>query len=372
MMDPRFERLADVLIGYSTALKKGEKILIEAIDIPPEMTVALVRRAKKAGGVPLVTLKSNVVNRELFRNATEEMMKAIGEYEKFRMEKVQAYIGMRGSYNISETSDVPMEQMKLYQKHWLKPVHLEVRVPKTKWVVLRWPTPSMAQQAGMSTEAFEKFYFDVCTMNYSKMSKAMTPLQSLMMRTDKVRIKGPLDTDISFSIKGIPAVKCDGKLNIPDGEMFTAPVRDSVNGVIHFNTPTIYQGTTYENVRLVFKNGKIVEATSSDTKRTNQILDSDPGARYVGEFALGFNPYIDTAMKDILFDEKIKGSLHFTPGNAYDEADNGNKSEVHWDLVLIQTPDYGGGEIWFDGKLVRKDGLFVPKALQGLNPKNLK
>jgi aminopeptidase len=288
------------------------------------------------------------------------------------MEKVQAYIGLRGSYNISETSDVPMERMKLYQKHWLKPVHLEVRVPKTKWVVLRWPTPSMAQQAGMSTEAFEKFYFDVCTMDYSKMSKAMTPLHKLMMRTDKVRIKGPLDTDLSFSIKGIPAVKCDGRLNIPDGELFTAPVKDSVNGVIHYNTPTIYQGTTFENIRFVFKDGKIVEATSSDTKKTNQILDSDPGARYVGEFALGFNPFIDTAMKDILFDEKIKGSLHLTPGNAYDDAFNGNRSEVHWDLVLIQTPEYGGGEIWFDGKLVRKDGLFVPKALQGLNPKNLK
>jgi len=372
MMDPRYEKLADVLIGYSTALKKGEKVLIEAIDIPPEMTIALVRRAVAAGGVPLVTLKSNIVNRELYRNATDELMMAIGDYEKYRMQRVQAYIGMRGSYNISETSDVPMDRMKLYQKHWLKPVHLEVRVPKTKWVVLRWPTPSMAQQAGMSTDAFEKFYFDVCTLDYSKMSKAMDPLQKLMAKTDKVRIKGPLDTDLTFSKKGIDAVKCDGRLNIPDGELFTAPVKDSVNGVIHFNTATIYQGTVFDDIRLEFKKGKIVKATSSDTKKTNEILDSDAGARYVGEFALGFNPYIDNAMKDILFDEKIKGSLHFTPGNCYDEANNGNKSEIHWDMVLIQTPERGGGEIWFDGKLVRKDGLFVPKELQGLNPDKLK
>ena len=372
MMDPRYERLADVLIGYSTALKKGERILIESFDIPPEMSNALIRRTKQAGGVPLISTKSNLVLREMYMNATEEMMKAIGEYERFRMERVQAYIGMRGSYNISETSDVPMEQMKLYQKHWLKPVHLEVRVPKTKWVVLRWPTPSMAQQAGMSTEAFERFYFDVCTLDYSKMSRAMDPLKKMMERTDKVRIKGPKDTDLTFSIKGLPAVKCDGHLNIPDGEIFTAPVKDSVSGVIHYNAATIYQGTTFEDVRLVFKKGKVVEATSTDTKKMNEILDSDAGARYVGEFALGVNPYIERPMKDILFDEKIKGSLHFTPGNAYDEADNGNRSEVHWDLVLIQTPALGGGEIYFDGKLVRKDGLFVPKELQGLNPDRLK
>jgi len=372
MMDPRYEKLADVLIGYSTALKKGERILIESFDIPPEMTNALIRRTMEAGGVPLVSTKSGLVMREMYMNATEDSMKAVGEYERFRMEKVQAYIGMRGSYNISETSDVPMDRMKLYQKHWLKPVHLEVRVPKTKWVVLRWPTPSMAQQAGMSTEAFERFYFDVCTLDYSKMSRAMDPLKKMMERTDKVRIKGPKDTDLTFSIKGLPAVKCDGHLNIPDGEIFTAPVKDSVNGVIHYNAATIYQGTTFEDVRLVFKKGRVVEATSSDTKKMNEILDSDAGARYVGEFALGVNPYIERPMKDILFDEKIKGSLHFTPGNAYDEAFNGNRSEVHWDLVLIQTPALGGGEIYFDGKLVRKDGVFVPKELQVLNPDRLK
>ncbi len=371
MMDPRFERLADVLIGYSTELKEGEKVLIEAFDIPPEMVVALVRRAVEAGGIPLVTVKQNLILRDLYIQATEEQMKLIGDCEKYRMEKMDAYIALRGSHNISETSDVPQDRMKLYQAHWLKPVHLEVRVPRTKWVVLRWPTPSMAQQAGMSTEAFEKFYFDVCTLDYSKMDTALQPLKGLMERTDMVHIKGPQDTDIEFSIKDIPAVPCAGKLNIPDGEIFTAPVKDSVNGVIHYNTATLYQGQTFENVRLEFKDGKVVDATSSDTKRLNEILDSDDGSRYVGEFALGVNPYIDNAMKDILFDEKIKGSLHFTPGNAYDEADNGNRSQVHWDMVLIQTEEYGGGEIYFDGVLVRKDGKFVLDELAALNPENL-
>jgi aminopeptidase len=371
MMDLRYERLADVLIGYSTELKKGEKILIETFDIPEEMVVALIRRVAQAGGIPIVDTKHNLILRDLYSTSTEEQMKLIGDIEKYRMEQMDAYIGLRGSHNISELSDVPSDKMKLYQSHWLKPVHLEIRVPKTKWVVLRWPTPSMAQQAGMSTEQFEKFYFDVCCLDYSKMDKAFEPLQALMERTDKVRIVGPLDTDIEFSIKDIPAVPCAGKLNIPDGEIFTAPVKDSVNGVIHYNTPTLYQGQTHEDVRLEFLNGKVVDATGSDTGKLNEILDSDDGARYIGEFALGVNPFIDNAMKDILFDEKIKGSLHFTPGNSYDEADNGNKSQVHWDMVLIQTPEYGGGEIYFDDVLVRKDGKFMLDELSGLNPENL-
>jgi len=226
--------------------------------------------------------------------------------------------------------------------------------------------------AEMSTEAFEDFFFNVCTLDYAKMSRAMQPLKELMQRTDKVRLKGPRDTDLAFSIKGIAAIACDGKLNIPDGEVFTAPVRDSVNGVIRFNAPTIYRGTTHNDVRLVFQNGKIVEAASTASEKLNEVLDADEGGRYVGEFAIGVNPYCTRPMKDILFDEKIGGSIHFTPGNAYEEADNGNRSSIHWDMVLLQSPDAGGGEMWFDDRLVRKNGRFVLPELQPLNPENLK
>lgn len=371
MTDPRMTRLAETLVNYSCALKPGEKILIEAIDVPHEFTAELVRAAAEAGGHPLVTLKCNAIWRQLMHHATAEQMGLIAETEALRMSKVQAYVGARGNPNISEWSDVPTEKMKLYESNVWKKVHLDIRVPKTKWVVLRWPSPSMAQMAQMSTEAFEQFYFDVCTMNYAKMSKAMQPLKKLMERTERVRLVGP-GTDLRFSIKGIPAIACDGKLNIPDGEVFTAPVRDSVNGTIQFNAPTIYRGVTHENIRLEFKEGKVVGASSSDTEHLNKVLDADEGARYVGEFAIGFNPFITSPMKDILFDEKIAGSLHFTPGNCYDEADNGNKSEIHWDMVLLQTPDKGGGEIYFDETLVRKDGQFVLEDLKGLNPASLK
>lgn len=371
MHDPRLDKLADVLIDHSTRLKEGETILIEATDIPDEMVMSLIRKIRNRGGRPMVTLKSNVVQREIIGKGDETIMKQIAEYEKFRMERVQAYIALRGSYNISELSDVPSAAMRAYQQHWLKPVHLELRVPKTKWVVLRWPSPSMAQQAQKSTEAFEDFYFDVCTLDYAKMEKAAQPLKELMEKTDQVQIKSP-GTDLRFSIKDIGVLHCAGTHNIPDGECYTAPVRDSVNGTIQYNTASIYQGTPFSDVKFRLENGKIVEASANNTEKLNEILDTDEGARYIGEFALGFNPHITFPMLDILFDEKIAGSMHFTPGNAYDDADNGNRSSVHWDLVLIQTPEFGGGEIYFDDRLIRKDGKFVIPELQGLNPENLK
>ena len=371
MTDPRYDKLASNLINHSICLQKGEKVLIEAFDLPETMVIALVRAARKAGGVPLVTLKNNHVLRELYREATEEQMQLCGDVELARMKEMDAYIAIRGSHNIAEFSDVPADRMQLYQSHWLQPVHFQERVPNTRWVVLRWPSPSMAQQAEMSTEEFENFYFEVCCLDYAKMGEAIAPLKELMERTDQVRITGP-DTDLRFSIKDIPAIACCGDRNIPDGECFTAPVKDSIEGHIHFNARTLYNGTIFSDVRLEFKDGKVVGATGSDDARLNEILDSDEGARYVGEFALAFNPFIQEPMLDILFDEKIAGSFHFTPGNAYDEADNGNRSDVHWDMVMIQRPEHGGGEIHFDDVLIRKDGLFVLPELEGLNPENLR
>jgi aminopeptidase len=374
MKDPRMTSLAQLLVSYSCALERDEKVLIECFDIPEDFTVELIREVRKAGGVPFVSTKHNRIMRSLYENATEEQMRGLGAIELFRMQKMKAYIGVRGSNNIAEMSDVPQEKLKLVNAHYFKPVHLEQRVKRSKWVVLRWPTPSMAQQAEMSTEAFEDFFFRVCTLDYPKMSKAMDSLVEWLDKTDRVRITGP-GTELTFSIKEIPIRKCDGRRNIPDGEVFTAPVRDSINGAIQFNAPTIYQGSSFSNIRLAFKDGRVIEATGGsreETDKLNTILDSDEGARYTGEFAIGLNPYITRAMKDILFDEKISGSIHLTPGQAYEEADNGNRSQIHWDMVLIQTKEYGGGEIYLDDRLIRKDGLFVVPELEGLNPEQLK
>ena len=369
MTDPRCTKLAKLLVNYSTALKKGERILLDMMDVPDEFTVEMIRAVRAAGATPFVETRHTRVGREQLLGMTDAQAADVRDLEMFRMKKMQAYVAVRGSANATENADVPGALMQMYSKV-IRPV-LDYRVNKTRWVVLRWPSPSMAQAAGMSTEAFENLYFDVCTMDYAKMAKAMIPLEKLMKRTDRVHIKGP-GTDLTFSIKGIGAKKCEGTRNIPDGEVFSCPTKSSANGVIQFNTPTLYSGSKFENVKLELKNGKVVNATASNAKRLNEILDTDAGARFIGEFAIGFNPHIQNPMCDILFDEKIAGSLHFTPGQAYEDCGNGNKSAIHWDMVLIQRPEWGGGEIWFDGKLIRKDGLFVPKELQALNPKNLK
>jgi aminopeptidase len=369
MNDPRYTKLARLLVNYSTELKKGERILLDMIDVPDEFTVELVRAVRAAGATPFVETRHTRVSREQLLGVTDAQAADIRDMEMFRMKKMQAYIAIRGADNMNENSDVPSERMKMYSKV-LRPV-LDYRVNKTRWCVLRWPSPSMAQAAGMSTEAFEDLYFDVCTMDYEKMARAMAPLEKLMAKTDRVHLKGP-GTDLTFSIKGIGAKMCKGDRNIPDGEVFSCPTKTSVNGMIQFNTPTLYSGTKFENVRLELIDGKIVKATANNNKRLNEILDTDAGARFIGEFSLGFNPYILNPMCDILFDEKIAGSLHFTPGQAYEDCGNGNKSAIHWDMVLIQRKEWGGGEVWFDGELIRKDGIFVRKELKALNPQNLK
>lgn len=370
MKDPRIQQLAKNLITYSVNLQKGEKVLIENFGFQKELVNALVQEAYAAGGYPFVLLKDHSVMRQQYMEASEEQMQIIAKHEGDMMSQMDAYIGLRSGDNINELSDVPSEKMALYERTVFA-MHRDIRIKKTKWVVLRYPNASMAQLASMSTDAFEDFYFQVCNLNYSKMNEAMKALEDLMNKTDKVQLKGP-GTDLTFSIKDIPAIRCAGANNIPDGEVFTAPVRDSVNGTITYNTPSPYQGFTFENVSLTFENGKIVNASANDTERINKIFDTDEGSRYIGEFAIGVNPFIQHPMKDILFDEKIDGSFHFTPGQAYEEAYNGNDSNIHWDMVNIQRPDYGGGEIYFDDVLIRKDGRFVLPELEQLNPENLK
>lgn len=365
MKDKRNEILARNLIGYSVTLKPGEKIMIEAKGKETlELVKEVIKEATRVGGVPFWYYNDESLQRPWIRGAAKEQFKAFGKLHLKLMKEFDAYLGLRGSDNPFDLADIDSKQTKLNQTLYYKPVHLEQRVKKTKWCVLRFPNNAMAQLAETSQETFEKFYYDVCCLNYARMSKAMDPLARLMEKTDMVRIVGP-DTDLSFSIKDIPVVKCDGTRNIPDGEVYTAPVKDSINGYITYNTPSLHEGLTFEKIRFDFRNGKIVDASCRGlTEKLNEILDIDRGARYVGEFAIGVNPFILHPMKDTLFDEKIAGSFHLTPGQCYDEAPNGNNSVIHWDLVMIQRKDYGGGEIYFDDKLIRKNGIFVDKKLE--------
>ena len=370
-MDLRIQKLASSLVNYSCQVGKGEKVLIECIGTSPyDLVKALIREIYKAKGLPFVIYGTSDITREILKNCRAEQLKAMADFDLYRMKQMKAYIGIRAHENVNELADANPEKMKMYTSNYSWPV-TNYRVNNLKWVVLRWPNNSMAQLANTSLEAFEDFYFDVCNLNYKKMSKAMDSLIAIMQKTDIVRLKGK-GTDLAFSIKNIPAIKCAGEKNIPDGEVFTAPVKNSVNGMITFNAPAVYHGISFENIFFEFKDGKIINAKSNETIRLNEILDTDECSRYIGEFSFGVNPFIRKPMKDGLFDEKISGSIHITPGSCYDEASNGNKSSIHWDLVYIQTPEYGGGEVYLDGRLVRKDGLFVIDELLPLNPENLK
>jgi aminopeptidase len=370
MTDERVKKLARNLVNYSCNLQKGEKVLIEAYDIDTPLVEELIKEAYAVGALPLVRVQNSKITSALLMGTNEEHSKLMAKHIIPMMEEMDAYIGISGGNNVFEFSKVPNENMKAYSFNYSKPIHRDIRVLKTKWVILRYPTEGMAQAAGKSTREFEDFYFNVCNLDYSKMNIAMDALKILMEKTDKVRILRD-DTDLNFSIKGIPAIKCAGHMNIPDGEVYTAPVKDSVNGFIKYNAPSTYSGFKHEDIYFEFKDGKIIKATSTNTKQLEKVLDMDAGARFVGEFALGVNPYIFEPMLDILFDEKITGSIHFTPGASYKDADNGNSSAIHWDLVQIHRPEYGGGEIYFDGVLIRKDGRFVIDSLLSLNPENL-
>ena len=365
MHDPRIDQLARQLVRYSTQVKKGDRVWIDCFDVPNCVAVALIRAVVEAKGLPIVKLHDSVVSRELILHSSEEQYDLLAKNNLDLMQETDCYIAVRGSHNITENSDIPNNKMQMVMAK-LRPVQNE-RVNNTRWCVLRWPTPSMAQQAGMSTQQFEDFFFRVCLLDYAALIPAMNALKKLFDKTKNVHLKGP-GTDLRFSLKGLKGIACGGRHNIPDGEVFSAPVKDSVEGFISFNAPSIYQGIAFDGVKLEFSQGKIVKAAANNTAAINKILDSDEGARYVGEFAIGFNREIREPMRDILFDEKIAGSFHFTPGQAYEGiADNGNRSQVHWDMVCIQRPEYGGGEVWFDGKLIRKDGQFTLPELKPLN-----
>ena len=365
MKDKRNETLARQLIDYSIRLQKGEVLYLEIKGKDAlELGKQIIRLATERGATPFWFYSDESLVRQWVKTAGDDQFRKQAELHLELMKRADAYIGLRGPDNPFDLADIDRKQIDRNNTLFYKPVHLEERVQRKKWVVLRFPNNAMAQLAETSQEAFEDFYYDVCCADYARMSKAMDGLIGLMEATDKVQIKAP-GTDLTFSIKGIPIVKCDGRRNIPDGEVYTAPVRESINGTIAYNTPSLYQGTVYTNISFTFKDGRIVEATCDGlSKKLNGILDTDEGARYIGEFAIGLNPFILHPMKDTLFDEKIAGSFHLTPGQCYELAPNGNDSAIHWDLVQIQRPDYGGGEIRFDGKLIRKDGVFTDPELE--------
>lgn len=367
--DPRITEWAEVLVNYSTKVKKGDVVLISAGGVEALPLVKELYRLCLAKGAKYVEYEFSVpeINRQFYNLAKSEQLSYFPQHKLDFMKQVTVYIAIGAADNSMVMAQANQANVIAYSK-LTRPI-VDQRVKHTRWVVTRYPTHGGAQEARMSLEEYEDYLLSSCCIDWDIESKKQEKLKKLMDRATTVRIKAS-DTDLSFSVKGLNGIKCDGRYNIPDGEVFTAPVKDSVEGYITYNCPSIYQGKEFTGVRFEFAAGKIVKADAGAmTADLNKILDTDEGARYIGEFAIGVNPGIRRPMRNILFDEKIFGSIHFTPGQCYDECDNGNRSAVHWDLVKLLE---GDGEIWFDDLLIQKAGRFVHKDLLKLNPGDLK
>lgn len=365
-MEEKLKELSSSIISYSFDIQENDRVLITCYsDKPKQLILNLIDKIVESKGIPFVRIIDSEIETHLLENMLDNKLESIKKQAEFDVKQYDCFIQIRYITNDYENRNVPDEVKKKVKS--AKRDSDYIRINERRWVLLNYPSHLDAYKAGMSNQAYFDYALDVMTVDYKKMLDDIKPLKELMERTKEVRIISP-GTDITFSIEGMPVVPCCGESNIPDGEIFTAPIRDSVNGKITYNTPSPYDGSVFHNVSLTFENGKIVSCTSDEgSDLLENIFDTDEGARYVGEFSLGLNPRILNPMGDILYDEKIIGSIHFTPGSAYEDAFNGNKSNIHWDLVLIQRKEYGGGEIYFDHVLVRKDGLFVLPELEHLN-----
>ena len=362
-MEEKLDKLAYEIVNYSVDVKENEKVLITSYVDCEVFLKKIIKYIFKNKGIPFLRIVNQKLEVLLTSNSSDERIKEIGIHKKNDVDNYDSFINIRYTINDYQNSVVSEDIRNKITRETKKTDY--IRVNKRKWVLLNYPSELDAHKLKMNTDIYRNYALDTMIFDYKKMDEDLKPLKKLMEQTDIVRI---VSTDIEFSIKGMPIIPCTGRSNIPDGEIFTAPIKESVNGIITYNVSSPYMGDVYEKVSLLFKNGKIIEANCKGKSRElNNIFDTDEGARYVGEFSLGINPLIMKPMGDILFDEKIIGSIHFTPGQAYEEANNGNESGIHWDLVLIQRKEYGGGEIYFDHKLIRKDGLFVLPELLHLN-----
>jgi len=371
----RLNQLTDRMANYSLKLKRGERCLIAAGHSAMPLARAFAEECLKVGAIPIVYFMDEELTRLFLASLPQDDDKTLNEAiatcvdpMNLMMDGVEAVAVIRSKETDTPYAGATGKTLLAYQNKFGRLFHRFTN--EKKWVVLDWPTPLQAEKAGMSYEQFYKFVMDISLVDYAAMYQAALPAKAILDAADRVHVKGP-GTDLRFSKKGINTVIGAAANSYPDGELYTAPVRDSVEGQVTFTVPSIYMGQTFEGIHLEFEKGKIIRATcrKGDGTALNAIFQTDEGASYIGEFALGINPNVRQAMNDIHYDEKIAGSFHFTPGNCYNDAYNGNRSSIHWDQVCMQDPAHGGGEIWLDGRLLRKDGIFVMDEFKALNPK---
>jgi len=365
-MDHRINKHAKVLINYSLQLKLGETVLISTDISCLKLANEVYREALKAGAHPQIKIDSNELQEIFLKNATSKQLSFHHENELTNVKTFDAFITLIGSENTRALTSIDTKRQKLRMQSGKDIADIyqdRMRAKEIRWVGTMYPTSGFAMDANMSLSEFEEFVYDACLLNDDDPISAWEKIEAQQEKickflNTKSRIRFVSDeTDISMNIKGRTWVNCCGKVNFPDGEVFTGPVEDSVEGFIKFSYPAIFQGKKIENVRLRFDKGKVVEATADKGEEfLLEILDTDPGARFVGEIAIGTNYGIDRLIKHMLFDEKIGGTIHLALGRSIPGSGGVNSSLIHWDMLCDMRKD---GKIYADDELIYKNGNFI-------------
>jgi len=355
MFDRRWSQLGEILVNYSTRTQAGDRLLITMME--PEtfpLTLAVYEHAVRAGAFPQVQFASAYLERALLIHGSDELIARVPDLERGGMEWADVSIVLRGARNPHELAGIPTERLALHRRA-LGAISA-LRNEQTRWVLVRVPNESFAQAAGMGLDAAMEFFFNATLCDWEEESRRYRRIRDLFQAASRVRIVGR-DTDLSFSTAGRTYVVGDGHINIPDGEVYTAPVDDSAEGVIAFEYPAVYAGQPIRGIRLELRAGDVVAATADTGEEfLQQILAIDGGARRIGEFGIGVNFGIDRFVGDILFDEKIGGTIHLALGRAYADCGGTNQSYLHWDLVKDLRSE---GAIELDGRRVFEYGRFV-------------
>lgn len=355
MRDPRVAKVAQILVDYSTEVKEDEVVLIYTFEGAKPLFLAVYREVVRRNPKEIISdIRFEEMDEIFFQEADDIQLDRFPSLDMSQMEHTDVWIGLRAYANTRRLTSVDPRKVGRRSKV-LRPIQRE-RVENTRWVLTVFPTEALAQEADMSLSEFEDFYYRSVDIDWRKLSQEQEEIRELFQKGQEVTIKAE-DTDLTMRIEGRTVVNADGKMNMPDGEVFTTPLEDSVNGHIKYTYPAIYSGREVDGVELWFEDGEVVQAKATKGEEfLLEMLATDEGAKRLGEVAVGNNFAIDRFVKNILFDEKIGGTVHLALGASYKETGGKNESAIHWDM--IKDLRYGG-EIYLDGELIQKDGVWV-------------
>lgn len=355
MQDIRVEALAEILVNYSVKVKAGDVVLISATELAQPLVEQVYTKILEAGAFPRLKLSFSNLTPLFYKHAQDAQLSTLLEIDEQEYRDADALINIKAPANVKELSSVDPQKISRRMKA-MEPIMDIVLGKDMRWVLVNYPTQALAQEAAMSLAEYEHFVYSATNIDWRRQSQEQERLKAVFDKGSEVRIQGP-GTDLRLSIAGRVGEKCDGHKNMPDGEVFYAPIEDSAEGRITYDYPAIFQGQEVDGICLEFKKGVVVKATAEKNQPLlDSVLNIDEGARRLGEFGIGFNYGLDRFSKDILFDEKIGGTIHLAIGKAYPAIGGKNKSAIHWDMIKDLRK---GGILSLDGKVVQKDGVFM-------------